>query len=264
MLDYWCLFELSFEAFEIFVVRENFTSDASAEQFFSLQCRQSTLNWAEVFVCALCGCLLVTILFMRIRHIFPLIFFMFFPFPQPATRYVSMSGSGCTYTSFFLSFSFCLFSFCLFSPADSKWSVIVSAFTPLFSYPYTVSVVVLLTQFSSFLSNTMYSSSVDTEHNLMSCNCYIIIWCMLSGVMVVLVFCFFRLYSILCICVFSPSAAWVARPRVRQMKRLLWWALTTAIQPCLSALVRSSEIIAVLHRANRPAARSEFIFLLPP
>lgn len=58
----------------------------------------------------------------------------------------------------------------------------------------------------------------------------------------------------------SRSAVSEARPRVRPMKRLRWWASMTATRPCHSASVHSWEITAAPLRANRPAARSEFIF----
>lgn len=60
--------------------------------------RRSTLNWAKVFVSTrLCVCV-SSFLFMHIRRTSPLIFFMFFYFPQPATRYVSMSVCQSAYT----------------------------------------------------------------------------------------------------------------------------------------------------------------------
>lgn len=87
--------------------------------------------------------------------------------------------------------------------------------------------------------------------------------CMLSGVMAFLCFFFILdfVFNLVYLCV-SRSAVWAVRPRVRQMRRLLWWALTTVIRLCLFASVCSSEITAAPRRANKPVARSEFIFLL--
>lgn len=134
---------------------------------------------------------------------------------------------------------------------------------------------VLLIQILPPLSNMMYCNSVDTEYPLKCWICcfWCSIWlqinsrfskscvsCMLYGVIPFTGVCF--LASVLnLVSVFSLSAVWVVMPRVRQMRRLLWWALTTVTLPCRSASVRSLEITAVLRRENRPAARSEFPFL---
>lgn len=61
----------------------------------------------------------------------------------------------------------------------------------------------------------------------------------------------------------SRSAASAARPRVRLMRRLPWWASMTAIRPCHFASALSWAITAALLRANRPATRSEFLFPSP-
>lgn len=69
-------------------------------------------------------------------------------------------------------------------------------------------------------------------------------------------------FNPLCVCVIvSRGAVWAARLRVRQMRRLPWWASTIATRPCRFALVHSSEITAAPRRASKPAARSEFILL---
>lgn len=119
----------------------------------------------------------------------------------------------------------------------------------------------------------MCSSSVDTEYSLMYWCC---VWlqlynsrfskcfwisCMLSSVSWFLFLWTEFVFNLVYVCVFSRSAVWVVRPRVHQMRRLLWWALTNVIRHCRFALVHSSEITAALRRANRPATRSEFIFL---
>lgn len=86
--------------------------------------------WIELtgLCMALCGRLPVTISFMHIHRTSPLIFFMFFHSPQPTTRYVSMSVSKCTYTSF-VSFSFfpfylSVFFFCQKSECLCFYSII--------------------------------------------------------------------------------------------------------------------------------------------
>lgn len=58
----------------------------------------------------------------------------------------------------------------------------------------------------------------------------------------------------------SRSAASAARPRVRLMRRLPWWASMTAIRPCHFASALSWAITAAPHRGNRPATRSESLF----
>lgn len=107
---------------------------------------------------------------------------------------------------FFVSFFFFLFlpfSFCLYfhQQTVSEVRVCLLLLQYFLTHVQCPLFLVLLTQFSPFLSNIIYSSSVDTEHRLMCWICCFIIWCMF-----LVSWCFFRLYSILCVCVFSPSA----------------------------------------------------------
>lgn len=90
------------------------------------------------------------------------------------------------------------------------------------------------------------------------CLCFLHVWCHAVSCLFVSLD---TVLNLMYVCVFSLNAVWAARRRVRQMRRLLWWALTTVIRHCRFASVRSSEITAVLHKANKPAARSEFKFL---
>ena len=119
--------------------------------------KQFQLSWSLCVFVALCGRLLFNTLLMHIRHTSPLIFFMFFHFPQPATRYVSMSVCQGTHTPpsihLFLSFSLPLSFFSHQQSVSEERVCCRSASTP---YKYTFSCIylllfpVLLTQFPPF------------------------------------------------------------------------------------------------------------------
>lgn len=132
----WSVFScdgFAFYLFELLVhLQKCFSAVMPAKHF--------ELIWDVCACIPLCGCLLVTILFMHIRRTSPLIFFIFFHFPQPATRYVSMSVCQSAHTVHLpLSFSFCLLlsSFSIQQTVREEWVCCLSTppTPPLFSYP---------------------------------------------------------------------------------------------------------------------------------
>lgn len=129
---FWC--QLHFE-----VLHFTCSSDASAE-YFLVPTQHFELR------SSVCACILLQYVGVCLSPFHsctsPLIFFMFFHFPQPATRYVSMSVCQGAHTVHFflslvLSLSFC-FSFC--QTVSEEWVCVYLFFNPLFSSPYAVSV----------------------------------------------------------------------------------------------------------------------------
>lgn len=170
-----------------------------------------------------------------------------------------------------LSLLVCLLLSLYLTRQTAKSECVVMSMCFDFSHQQSVTSCVTNSEFSLFLLTSLQCwlliCCVSSKWSGVRLEWYHLLLCIfsnscMSGILMFLVFdSLDTVFNLVYVCVVSLSAVWAERPRDRRMRRLLWWALTTAILLCRFALVHSSEITAAPPRANRPAARSECFIL---